>query len=214
MRALRTLLGMAVLVAAIPLSAQPIKIDVEGFYGLATSTGVDGHVAPQLDYRTIANYGGGVNLRWTTQFSTDLSVSSSRPVLRLGDFQFADFLFFGTTHTTPLSLSVQWHFLGLQTFDPYVGVGGAWVFASKADLYPFVLTGTNVTGVDFEDKLGFVANAGFRVNLFGPVGFLFDFKYIPLDLDATIALKNALPPVSTRFKADQFLLGLGASVRF
>jgi outer membrane protein W len=195
--------------------AQPAKIDVEGFYGFASTTGVDGSHSPLLDYRSIANYGGGVNLRWMPQFSTSLTVSTANPSLRLGNSsEFADFLTFGTVRTTPLALVAQWHFLGLRAIDPYVGVGAAWVFASNASLYPYVVGATNVAGVDFDDKIAFVADTGVRFNVFGPVGFLFDARYMPLDLDATVRFKDGAQSAEVSVKSNQFLVGFGVSVRF
>jgi outer membrane protein W len=197
------------------VSAQPLPVDVEGFVGFAASPGVDSFLAPQLDYRTIATYGVGVNLRWTTQFSTDISVSSAKPGLRILDASiFGGFQAPGTVRTTPLALIVQWHFLGVHAIDPYVGVGAAWVFASDASLYPFVLDGTNVSGVDVEDRIAFVADAGVRFKLFGPVGFLIDARYMPVKLDATVLHGNGDPPLELNLRADQFLVGLGFSVRF
>jgi outer membrane protein W len=216
MRLLRAMafLALGILGPALA-SAQPVAVDAEGFVGFAASPGTDSFLDPQLDYRAMATYGAGVNLRWTTQFSTDLSVSSAKPQLRILDASiFGGFQAPGTVRTTPLTLVVQWHFLGLHAIDPYVGVGAAWVFASNASLYSFVLDGTNVSGVDVQDQIAFVADAGVRFKLFGPVGFLIDARYMPFKFDATILHGNGDPPLELKLRADQFLVGLGFSVRF
>ncbi len=202
---------------AAPVFAEPVHVDVEAFYGISQSaTSVSGILDPNLDYRSAAYYGGGVNLRWTSHFSTLISAASVEPGLRLtGLSEAEDFPFVGTVRTTPLSLILQWHPFGPGTIDPYVGAGGAWVLTSNADLFPFVYEETTIGAVVFEDRFAFVADAGARLNLFGPLGLLVDVRYMPLNLDATVQLSTATPfGIPIEVEADPLLFGFGLSFRF
>jgi hypothetical protein len=211
----RAVLAGAACFSACCLVAQPVKIDVEGYYGLAQSPNVDGYRAPQLDYRTRAMYGGGVNVRWIPQLSTLFTASTAEPSLRLiGDPAFEDFPTVGQARTTPLAVIAQWHILGLSSIDPYVGAGAAWVLASDLSVDPALFDRTPVRSVTLDDQLAFVADAGARFRLFGPVGFLVDVRYIPVHLDATVRFENGDVLGDVDVKADQFLFGFGLSFRF
>ena len=205
------------LIAATPVLAEPVRIDVEAFYGISQSaSSVSGILDPNLDYRSAAYYGGGVNVRWTSQFSTLVSAASVEPGLRLtGLSEAEDFPFVGTVRTTPLSLIVQWHPLGLGAIDPYVGAGGAWVLTSNAALFSFVYEETTIGAVVFEDRFAFVADAGARFGLVGPLGLLVDVRYMPFTSDATVELSTATPfGIPIEVQADPFLFGFGLSFRF
>ncbi len=198
-------------------SGQPLQIDVEGFYGISQSaTSVSGILDPNLDYRSAAYYGGGVNLRWTALLSTLVSAASVKPGLRLTGLPEAeDFPFVGTVRTTPLSLIVQVHPLGLGEIDPYVGVGVAWILTSNADLFSFIPEETRIGAVVIEDGAAFVAEAGARFSLFGPVGFLVDVRFMPPRFDGSVELTTATPfGIPIEIEADPFLFGFGLSFRF
>jgi hypothetical protein len=205
-----------VLGSAAALCGEPIRIDVEGFYGVPESaTSADDAIAPHFDYRSVAYYGGGVNLRWLPELSTLVSAASLEPGVRLTGFAPAgDYPYVGTVRTTPLSLVVQWHPFGLGTIDPYIGAGVAWVFTANAELLPVIYEATPIVAVVFQDRAAFVADGGVRLNLFGPLGLLVDVRYMPLTLDATVALSTAEFGIPIEVEADPFLFGFGLSLRF
>ena len=202
--------------ATVALGGEPVRIDVEGFYGVPESATSEGRfVDPHFDYRSVAYYGGGINLRWISAFSTLISVASMEPGLRLtGLPEAGDYPFVGTVHATPVSLIVQWHPFGAGTVDPYVGAGAAWVLASNADLLPVIDEVTNIGAVLFDDRGAFVAEAGARLNVFGGLGLLVDVRYMPLTFDATVQLSTAELGIPIEVQADPFLFGFGLSFRF
>ena len=209
-------LAVVCLGAGTALRGEPVRIDVEGFYGVPESaTSAISAVDPHLDFRSVAYYGGGVNLRWSSAFSTVVSAASMNPGVRLTGFAAAgDFPFVGTARTTPLSLIVQWHPLGESRIDPYVGAGASWVLASDAELLPVVIEATPIVAVALDDRVAFVAEAGARLNVFGALGVLVDVRYMPLTLDATVHLSTAEFGIPIEVEADPFLFGFGLSLRF
>ena len=210
---LRVRLALALLLAlsAWTAMAQRPTIDVEALLALPHSTLASDYGSPLLSHGG-TTFEGGVNVHWSECFSTLVSVSSSEGALYLrgvpGIVRYAPF----AVDVVPLMVIGQWHFLGMRGIDPYVGVGAAWQFVSDGRL----LSGSfpEVSGASFDDRLAFVANAGVRFRLFGPVGLLLDAKYIPTNLDAILSFDDGRPDLSIEVKADQIIPAIGVSFRF
>ena len=95
----------------------------------------------------------------------------------------------GSVNLLPPTLTAQWHFNPDQTFDPYVGAGINYTIMldRKLKVSSGPLAGSKIK-ID-SDSFGFVAQAGFDINL--KDGWLInaDVKYVTLD--TTVKLKTA-----------------------
>ena len=207
----RVALALLLALSARAAIAQRPKIDIEALLALPHSTLASDYGSPLLSHGG-TTFEGGVNVHWSECFSTLASVSSSEGALYLrgvpGIVRYAPF----AVDVVPLMVIGQWHFLGMKGVDPYVGVGAAWQFVSNGRL----LSGSfpEVAGASFDDQIAFVANAGVRFRLFGPVGLLLDAKYIPTNLDAILSFDDGRSDLPIDVRADQIIPAIGISFRF
>lgn len=155
-------------------------------------------------------FGGAVSFYLSSRFSTELGASrtSSRVLLTAENPEVTPFEP-GSLEIIPVSGTLQFHFSPKSRIDPYLGAGAAYVFFQDIE-------GGDLDGFDrieFDDKVGFVANAGVNVWLFSQVGLSLDAKYIPLKSDLTTVFSSGAPE-SVDLEIDPLILAAGVTVRF
>jgi len=179
---MRRLFALAALVtvslSATAFAQQRIEGTAFGsFVSLSGTNRVDNDVA--FDFGS--GVGGGVALG--VAFGK-LDVEMSAFFLRgEGELQYQGQRGVGLRHVDliPIMLVASFHPLAGQTFDPWIGVGGAYVIGQN--LHSDDLDATGIGVIDVESKLAFVANVGVAFQLGPSVAFVLDGRYIPLKLD-------------------------------
>lgn len=107
----------------------------------------------------------------------------------------------------PAILEVKFHPLGDGTFDPYVGVGGTYVWFHE--LTDTALDAAGIGAVTVKGKAGFVAAAGLRIAVAPKAAFLVDAKYLAVKPQS----QGASGP-STELRWNPLLVSAGFGFRF
>lgn len=169
---------------------------------------VDSNVIPELDisYYITKNIAAELILALGTKH--DVKVSGDA-LATVGDQNL------GEVNMLPPTLTLQWHFNPDQTFDPYIGAGINYTHVLDRNLKfsRGPLTGTKIK-ID-SDSWGFVAQAGFDINL--KDGWLInaDVKYVTMDT----TVKSKVGPGGSWVKIDSldidpWVFGIGIGKRF
>ena len=214
MRFKRSALLLAAAAAAIVL-AFPARSPAATFEILGFGTYINPHANnrygdPRLDVGSKTAFGGGINIGWTRQISTEVTVSETRPSTkaRVGTAPSADF---GQMRMVPITGTLQFHFLPGTRFDPYVGAGAARVLFR--DLRSATLAGIGVDRIQLRDKNTFLANAGLTLGLTDRFGVFVDAKYLPLKTSA-VALSGTTAIDRLDLRVNPFLFSTGLRLRF
>lgn len=111
---------------------------------------------------------------------------------------------------TPITATLQWHFLANHSFDPYIGLGGAYVmFQNRTNV---VGGTTGLQSVNFSDRGGLLADAGVGFGLGRGFGLIFDAKYLRLRGSGTTNFGNNTVPLKSTFDLNPVILSAG--IRF
>lgn len=161
MRLLRIVAILSLLAGTAPGFAQGIDLAAWASWVELDSQSFDdpsGFTA-DLEYDSTAGFGASANWFWWDRFSTELSVLSLEADVTLNaggplPTQFD----FGTLELTPMMLTFQFHLSPDGRFDPYVGIGGAYVLANDLDSPDLRLLEAGPIEVD--DEFTFLVNAG------------------------------------------------------
>jgi outer membrane protein W len=179
MRRLFTLVALVALsLSATAFSQQRIEGTALGtFVSLSGTNRVDADVAFDLG----SGAGGGVALG--VDFGK-LDVELSAFFLRgQGELQYQGTrgVSLGHVDLIPIMVVASFHPLSGQGFDPWIGVGGAYVIGQN--LRSSDLDDAGIGPVDVQSKAAFVGNVGVAFQLSPSVAFVLDGRYIPLKLD-------------------------------
>ncbi|CAG0995442.1 Outer membrane protein W [Methylophilaceae bacterium] len=119
----------------------------------------------------------------------------------------------GSVDLLPPTLTLQWHFNPDQTFDPYIGAGVNYTYMLDRNLKfsSGPLTGTKIK-ID-NDSWGFVAQAGFDINL--KDGWLInaDVKYVTIDTDVKAKIGGNWTKIDS-LDINPWVFGIGIGKRF
>jgi outer membrane protein len=158
---------------------------------------VDSNTIPELDISYYITKNLATELILATGTRHDVSIKG------LGTDPHANNANLGSVNLLPPTLTLQWHFLPDQTFDPYVGAGVTYVRAFDRNLSTTLDAsdlpgGTGLTSVKLpihisRNAFGPAIQAGFDVNL--PEKWLlnFDVKKIWFDTKVTVDTSNTTP---------------------
>ena len=132
---------------------------------------------------------------FTKNISAELVAAFTRHDIKLNG------AYAGSTRLLPPTLTAKYHPLAGSTVSPYVGVGVNWTI-------PF---DSHVNGVDdfsIDNSIGWALQVGTDVKIAPQLYLNFDYKYISIDTDATVA--------GTKCKLDvsPHLIGVGIGYRF
>ncbi|PKO24879.1 MAG: OmpW family protein [Betaproteobacteria bacterium HGW-Betaproteobacteria-8] len=184
-----------------------------GVPGLMTQSAdlkVDDNVIPELDisYYITKNIAAELILALGTKH--DVKIRGDNVGL-IGDQNL------GEVNLLPPTLTLQWHFRPDQTFDPYIGAGVNYTRMLDRNLkFKSGLAQGDKIKIE-NDSWGFVAQAGFDVNL--KDGWLInaDVKYVTIDTD--VKMKSAAFTGGNWTKIDSldidpWVIGIGIGKRF
>ncbi len=137
---------------------------------------VDSNVIPELDisYYITKNIAAELILALGTKHDVKVSGDSFGVIGNQN---------LGEVNLLPPTLTVQWHFNPDQKFDPYVGLGVNYTHMLDRNLrFKSGATAPDKIKID-SDSWGFVAQAGFDINLDGGWLINADVKYVTIDTD-------------------------------
>lgn len=116
----------------------------------------------------------------------------------------------GSVYLLPPTLTVQYHFLPDQIFNPYVGAGVNYTifYNQKA--------GNTVRGIEYENSFGYAFQLGFDLMLDDKFFINMDIKKIFLKTDVTVDASNLAAGLSipADVKINPLLLGFGVGMKF
>jgi len=137
---------------------------------------VDSNVIPELDisYYITKNIAAELILALGTKHDVKVSGDSFGVIGNQN---------LGEVNLLPPTLTLQWHFNPDQRFDPYVGLGVNYTSMLDRNLrFKSGATAGDKIKID-SDSWGFVAQAGFDINLDGGWMINADVKYVTIDTD-------------------------------
>lgn len=165
-------------------------------------------------FKNANGYGASLNAFFAPTLSLELGASRINPGPTFTPAIAGIGAFTGTkVRMTPITAALQWHFLANHSFDPYVGLGGAYVmFNSRTNI-----TNAGATGfqsVHFSDRGGPLADAGIGFGFGHSFGLIVDAKYIRLRGNGTTNFGNGAGTTPTAATFDLNPLIVSAGIRF
>lgn len=171
---------------------------------------VDGNTIPELDFSYYITKNIAAELILALGTRHDVSVSGSGGILNKRGL--------GSVNLLPPTLTLQWHFMPDQTFDPYVGAGVTYVRAMDNSLTAHTALGNLPIRID-HNSWGPAIQAGFDVNLKDRWLVNFDVKKIWFDTDVEVnSLGAAGLPVGYKkidsLDVDPWVISVGFGKKF
>lgn len=115
-------------------------------------------------------------------------------------------------HVLPTTVTLKYHFGGLDSFKPYVGAGPSYFFFIDEGASPDLLA-VGINRANLTNSLGLALQAGFDVPLGEKFGFSVDAKRYFVGTDARF-FDGDTEVLRTRHAVDPWVLSAGISVRF
>ena len=167
---------------------------------------VDSNVIPELDisYYITKNIAAELILALGTKHDVKVSGSVAPNAIQSQNL--------GEVNLLPPTLTLQWHFRPDQTFDPYIGAGVNYTaFLDRNLKFSQGIPGTKIK-VD-SDSWGFVAQAGFDINLDGGWMINADVKYVTIDTDVKAKIGGNWTKIDS-LDINPWVFGIGIGKRF
>lgn len=117
---------------------------------------VDSNIIPEIDFSYYFTKNLAAELILALGTRHDVRTSGAGPLLTTRGL--------GSVNLLPPTLTLQWHFMPDQTFDPYVGAGLSYVYSLDKKLTAQTIVGPQKIRIE-NDMLGGALQAGFDVNL-------------------------------------------------
>jgi outer membrane protein len=166
---------------------------------------VDNNVIPELDisYYFTKNIAAELILALGTRHDVNISGNTvtTGPLVNQN---------LGSVNMLPPTLTAQWHFMPDQTFDPYVGAG-----VNYTHSFDHSLTAAGAVPIRIDRNMfGFVAQAGFDVNL--KDGWLInaDVKYVTMNTDVEAQLAPNTWTKIDDLDINPWVFGIGIGKKF
>jgi outer membrane protein len=176
--------------------------------GAAMSPGaeltVDNNVIPELDisYYFTKNIAAELILAFGTRHDVNISGNTVTTGALVNQN-------LGSVNMLPPTLTAQWHFMPDQTFDPYLGAG-----VNYTHSFDHSLTAGGALPIRIDRNMfGFVAQAGFDVNL--KDGWLInaDVKYVTMNTDVEALVGGAWTKIDD-LDINPWVFGIGIGKKF
>jgi outer membrane protein W len=219
MRLSRFAVPFLVLFLSVPLFAQNRAFELLGYATWVDLSGDQVFRGPttvddfRLNFNSDRGWGGGINVFWGNRISTEFAVAVVSPEATLtpGNTAIPPFIV-GDLEMIPITVTLQWHFAPGARINPYIGAGAAYVLFDQVDRVGDI-TGIGVRQIDFDDDVGFLANAGVTFNLGRNFGINLDAKYVPVRTSATAVFVTG-PGQAFDFDVNPLMLSAGIRLGF
>lgn len=212
---MRTCALFLILAAAVtPALAQNRLIDLSGFATWVDPSGENdirfdpGSADVATDFDGDQGWGLALNIFWSNRISTEFAAATVEPDLNIRS---AVPLSEGL-QMVPLTAVLQLHLLPRSGFDPYIGIGAAYVLFDDIE-ESRELDEVDVEAIDFDDDYGVVWNAGVSWALSAGLALYLDVKYVPIE-SAARAVFTQGPGQATEIEINPLMLSAGLSFRF
>jgi len=170
---------------------------------------VDSNTIPELDFSYYITKNIAAELILALGTRHDVSVSGSGGALNTHNL--------GSVNLLPPTLTLQWHFLPDQTFDPYVGAGLSYVRAMDNSLTAHTALGDMPIKVE-RNAWGPAIQAGFDYNLQDKWLINVDVKKIWFDTDVKLNTLGLLGPAGYKkidsLDVDPWVVSVGFGKKF
>jgi outer membrane protein len=171
-------LGLAALVSASPLLAQPASrftLSATGsFVDITKTTAVDEASGVDIKFKN----GCGARLAGAFYVMPAIGIEAGASYQRVTGslrVQGTGAIDLGSLKMIPLSLVAQYHFMRGKTVDPWVGAGGSYTIFKNLSSTDLDTAGLGT--IEVKDRAAFLVNAGVDVRLTSSVGFVLDGRY-------------------------------------
>lgn len=218
MRSLKFSLVFIALLAASPLAAQSRSVDLYGFVNWVDPSGdsvfdADGLDDARVEFDSAQGFGVAVNVFFSNRVSAEFAASVVEPdVVFRSDNPAFPLLTGGELEMIPITATLQYHFNPDGRFDPYVGLGAAYVLFDEVGGLSDV-GGVNVDAIDFDDDVGLVVNAGLTFDITPTFALYVDGKYVPVSSSATARFATG-PGTSTDIDINPLIISAGLGIQF
>ena len=163
---------------------------------------VDNNVIPELDisYYFTKNIAAELILALGTRHDVNIANNTGA----LGNQNL------GSVNMLPPTLTAQWHLMPDQTFDPYVGAG-----VNYTHSFDHNLTASGVVPIRIDRNMfGFVAQAGFDINLKNGWLINADVKYVTMNTDVEAQLAPNTWTKIDDLDINPWVFGIGIGKKF
>ncbi|MFN2442383.1 MAG: OmpW family protein [Thermoanaerobaculia bacterium] len=203
--------------AAMPAFAQSRSVDLTGWVtwvdpsGDDTFEGVEDVDDLNLEFDTEQGFGIGINVFWSSRFSTEFAASISEPDLDLRFSEPGAPAIAGSLEMIPITAVLQFHLNPDGRFDPYIGAGAAWVLFDEVQSNQ--LREIDIDAIDFDDDFGFVVNAGMSIDITPTFAINLDAKYVPVE-SAARAVFAGVGSDPVEIEINPLILAAGLQIQF
>lgn len=209
MRSLKAALVLPLALVATPLAAADRKCELSAwgsYVSITKTTAVDDAFGVGIDFDRGAGFGVATASRVAGPIAVEVGASflRSRGAITVQGQHAVDL---GTLDMVPIHVAVQLHPLS-GTFDPYVGVGGAYVIFQNFHSRDLDSAGIGVVSID--NKVALRVSAGLAFFASERFGFAADVTYLPLRPTSTgVASGQEL-----ELKLDPIVASVGIKLKF
>jgi outer membrane protein W len=219
MKLSRLLVILCLVLSVTPAVAQSRWVDINAFVTWMDPSGENAFrfeeddLDFQTDFDAEQGWGLAVNVFWSNRISTEFAASVVEPDFHIrAEDPTIPFAFSQGLEILPISAVLQLHLLPASSFDPYVGVGGAYVLFEDIEGSDD-LGDIDIDQIDFDDDIGLVFNAGVNWAFTPNFGLYLDGKYVPLESAARAVFpQGASEPID--IEVNPLMLSAGISFRF
>lgn len=168
-----------------------------------SGVGVDSDLVPEIDFTYMLSRNWGVELILA---SSEHDLKAKESLAGLG--QIID------ARTLPPTLTLQYHFMPDNKFQPYAGIGINYtLFFDEGASNSLKSLGGGKASVDLDASVGLAFQAGMDVALDKHWFVNFDVKYIDMETDASISTAT-LGKLKVDVDIDPWIYGIGIGKRF
>ncbi|NJD34175.1 MAG: OmpW family protein [Betaproteobacteria bacterium] len=166
---------------------------------------VDDNLIPEVDFSYYFTKNLAAELILATGTRHDVKTSGTGPLLTSRNLGSVDLL--------PPTLTLQWHFMPDQTFDPYLGAGATYVYSLDKNLKAQSVIGPQKIKID-NDMWGGALQAGFDINLKDRWLLNFDVKKLWVGTDVKLNLAGTGWKKIDSLDIDPWVISIGFGKKF